>query len=54
MENVLTFDIEADEMEMFLEDVNELLQAMEDGILRLERAADPETLNSVFRAALGQ
>ena len=51
MENVLTFDIEADEMEMFLEDVNDLLQAMEDGILRLERAADPETLNSVFRAA---
>ncbi len=51
MENALTFDIEADELEIFLADVNEHLQAMETGILRLEQAADSDTLNSVFRAA---
>ncbi|MFQ5343076.1 MAG: chemotaxis protein CheW [Anaerolineae bacterium] len=51
MENALTFDIEADELEIFLADVNEHLQAMETGILRLERAVDPDTFNSVFRAA---
>ncbi|MBN1217759.1 MAG: chemotaxis protein CheA [Anaerolineae bacterium] len=48
---VLTFDIAIDELEMFLEDVNERLQAMESGLLRLEKKSDPETLNSVFRAA---
>jgi chemotaxis protein histidine kinase CheA len=47
----LTFDIEADELEIFLQDVNEHLQTMEVGILRLEQAADLETLNAVFRAA---
>jgi two-component system, chemotaxis family, sensor kinase CheA len=47
----LTFDIEADEIEIFLQDVNEHLQTMEAGILRLEQAADLETLNAVFRAA---
>lgn len=76
METPLTFNIEEDELEIFLQDVNEHLQAMETGILRLEqarpggaaehlerarsgrgsepvegRAADPEILNSVFRAA---
>ena len=51
MEDVLTFNIETDELELFLQEANELLQEMESGILRLERAADPETLNSVFRAA---
>lgn len=51
MENVLTFDIEANELEMFLDEVNELLQAMEAGILHLEQAADAETLNATFRAA---
>ncbi len=29
MESTLTFDVEADEMEIFLQDVNEHLQAME-------------------------
>ena len=53
---LLTFDIEADEMEMFLQDVNDLLQDMESGILRLEQARpgqapDPDTINSIFRAA---
>ncbi len=51
MEIPLTFDIEADELEIFLQDVNEHLQIMEAGILRLEQAADLETLNAVFRAA---
>jgi two-component system, chemotaxis family, sensor kinase CheA len=51
MANELTFDLAADEMEIFLADVNESLQAMEAGILSLEQKADAETLNSIFRAA---
>jgi two-component system chemotaxis sensor kinase CheA len=51
MENQLTFDITADELEIFLEDVNESLQAMEIGILHLEQKNDSETLHSIFRAA---
>ncbi|MBN1993370.1 MAG: chemotaxis protein CheA [Anaerolineae bacterium] len=47
----LTFDITSDELEMFLDDVNERLQAMESGLLHLEKKSDPDTLNSVFRAA---
>ncbi len=47
----LSFNIEANELEIFLQDVNEHLQTMEAGILRLEQAADIETLNAVFRAA---
>ena len=47
----LTFDIEADELEIFLQDVNEHLDTLEAGILDLERAADPDTLNATFRAA---
>jgi two-component system chemotaxis sensor kinase CheA len=51
MKNVLTFNIETDEVEIFLQDIDEHLQAMETGILRLERTDDPDTLNAVFRAA---
>ncbi len=56
MDNGLAFDLEADEVEIFLQDVNEHLQVMEAGILRLEQAQrrleeDPATLNAVFRAA---
>ncbi len=51
MEKQLTFDINADEVGIFLEDVNDCLQAMESGILHLEQKHNPETLNSVFRAA---
>lgn len=51
IENELTFDIEADELDIFLDEVNEHLQVMESGILRLEQSADANTLNSVFRAA---
>lgn len=51
MESEFTFDISGDELEMFLEDVNENLQVLESGILRLEQKSDPEILNSIFRAA---
>jgi len=51
MEEKLTFDIEADELELFLEEVNEHLQAMETGILGLEQGANPDVLNVTFRAA---
>ncbi len=47
----LTFGLAADELELFLQDVNENLQALEEGILSLEQAADPEILNAAFRAA---
>lgn len=47
----LAFDIAADELEMFLADVNERLEAMEEGILSLEQKTDSETLNAIFRAA---
>ncbi len=51
MEDFSTFEIEDDEIEIFLQDVNEHLQAIEAGILGLEQEADPDTLNAVFRAA---
>jgi two-component system chemotaxis sensor kinase CheA len=51
MDNSLTFEIEADEIETFLQDVNEHLQTMETGILQLEQGDAPDALNSVFRAA---
>ncbi len=51
MDNSLTFEIEADEIETFLQDVNEHLQSMETGLLQLEQGDDPDALNSVFRAA---
>ncbi len=51
MNNTLTFNLEADELEIFVQDVNEQLRAMESGILSLEQAADPDTLNAIFRAA---
>ena len=52
MEGRLTFEIEADELEIFLLEVNEHLQAMEASILGLEhRGSDPDTLNTAFRAA---
>lgn len=49
----LFFDIDADELDLFLQDANDLLQTMESGILRLEQgtATDIETLNAIFRAA---
>jgi two-component system chemotaxis sensor kinase CheA len=51
MDNQLNFDIEADELEIFLADVDEHLQAMENGILDLEQTTDIDVLNAIFRAA---
>ncbi len=51
MVDQLLFDIEDDELEIFLEEVNEHLQVLESGILGLEQATDADTINSVFRAA---
>ncbi len=45
------FDIDADELGIFLDEVNEHLQALESGILALEETTDPDTVNRVFRAA---
>ncbi len=47
----LTFDITPDELEIFLEGVNDCLDTMETGILHLEQKHDKETLNAVFRSA---
>ncbi len=51
MTNELKFDIEADELEVFLEEVNEHMQVMETGILSLEDGADRDLVNAVFRGA---
>lgn len=51
MANELKFDIEADELEVFLDEVNEHMQVMESGILSLEDGADRDLVNAVFRAA---
>ena len=50
MDKSVSFDIQDDELEIFLEDVNEHIAAMESGVLSMEKAAGPETLNAVFRA----
>ncbi|HDQ72105.1 MAG TPA: chemotaxis protein CheA [Chloroflexi bacterium] len=51
MNKTLSFELETDELDIFLQDVNENLQALESGILRLEKAADADALNATFRAA---
>jgi two-component system chemotaxis sensor kinase CheA len=51
MSQKLTFDIEADEVDIFLDEVNEHMQVMETGILKLEQSTDANLVNSVFRAA---
>lgn len=51
MGNKLSFDIAADELDIFLEEANEHLQALETGILTLERSVEPSILNAIFRAA---
>jgi two-component system, chemotaxis family, sensor kinase CheA len=51
MAEQLTFDIHADELDLFLEDVGERLSTLETGILALERAADPDALSAAFRVA---
>lgn len=56
MRDILKFDIEDNEIEIFLQDVNEHLEAMETGLLRLEQeGGEPseaqESLQTAFRAA---
>jgi two-component system chemotaxis sensor kinase CheA len=51
MEKLLAFEIEADGLDIFLQDVNEHLEAMEAGVLHLEQEEDPDVLNATFRAA---
>ncbi|HNT75437.1 MAG TPA: chemotaxis protein CheA [Anaerolineae bacterium] len=56
MRDILKFDIEDNEIEIFLQDVNEHLEAMESGLLRLEQdggepAESQESLQTAFRAA---
>lgn len=57
MDDQLVFEIEADELDLFTQEVNEHLRAIEAGILSLEQwrgrgeMPDPETLNATFRAA---
>lgn len=46
------FDIEIDELEIFIDEVNEYLQIIESGLLQLEEQTNnAETLNHIFRAA---
>nr|PZN72730.1 MAG: chemotaxis protein CheA [Bacillota bacterium] len=48
------FDISAEDIRVFLDEAEELLQTMEAGILRLESEAadpDPEVIQDIFRAA---
>ncbi len=52
MDDKLYFDIEADELEIFLEEVNDHLNNLETGILEIEQqTGSPDTIHSVFRAA---
>ncbi|MBK6791010.1 MAG: chemotaxis protein CheA [Anaerolineales bacterium] len=48
----IIFDINEEELPIFLAEVDEHLQALDDSLIRLERGeADPELLQIVFRAA---
>jgi len=47
----LVFEIAADEVDVFAQDVASLLQTMEAGILQLEHDGSEETVYEVFRAA---
>lgn len=47
-----SFEITAEDIRLFLDEAEELLQVMEGGILRLEQVADdPEVIQEIFRAA---
>ncbi len=48
----LAFDIEEDELHIFLAEADEHLQTLDEGLVRLEREGDdPELLQAIFRAA---
>jgi len=56
MKDILTFDIEPEEVQIFLQDVNEHLQDMESALLRLEQQGieqpgAPDVIGAAFRAA---
>jgi two-component system chemotaxis sensor kinase CheA len=47
-----TFDIAEDELQILLADIDEHLQMLDEGLIRLEQAGhDPQLLQAVFRAA---
>ncbi|MBX6771188.1 MAG: chemotaxis protein CheA [Chloroflexi bacterium] len=46
------FEISPDELRVFMQEAEELLQILEDGLVRLESEPDPrETIHEIFRAA---
>ena len=48
----IIFDINEEELPIFLAEVDEHLQALDDSLLRLEHGeADPELVQTVFRSA---
>lgn len=48
----LVFDASPEDIRVFLDEAEELLQAMEEGILQLEREpGNPEVVRAIFRAA---
>lgn len=48
----LAFDLEEDELHIFLAEADEHLQTLDEGLVRLEREGDdPELLQAIFRAA---
>ena len=47
----LQFNLEPDEVDIFLQDVNEHIQMLETDLLQLEQAADREVYDAVSRAA---
>jgi two-component system, chemotaxis family, sensor kinase CheA len=51
MGDALNFELEEDEVELFLQEVDEYIQTLETNLLFLEQNADPQVLNAVFRAA---
>lgn len=51
MGDALNFELEPDEVELFLQEVDEYIQTLETKLLLLEQNTDPEVLNAVFRAA---
>lgn len=51
MDPTLTFNLEPGEQSLFLEDVDERLDTLERGVIRLEHGSDGSSLQEIFRAA---
>ncbi len=47
----ISFDISADELPIFLSEVDEHLQTLDEILIHLERLSDPDALQAAFRAA---